>query len=366
MSKRGAYFYFMLDFIKQHKEKTGVTLSMAEASVQASDPWSSMTDDEKSVYKNKSRDGEPTTSNTVASGKTNKRKKGKRTSQGILVSEIEREQREELKKIENMKRRIEKIFECHPVLTNFPSYPMFIMCGNYFYKNDDGKYAPAEIGAVKFTFKDGIIKRHHSYIAPAEIETGYAFQAKDLSERTHRLPYPPDAMGEKDFFRVHEDIMRFIRDDSDAKKYAIDDGKPMVFTYSEYYSSEAQEDILNSFMKQFSSDGCINIDIYSLNYLYYVLRNQLVAKKRLDSIPNENFVKVLLEHDPYESQGNISCNFHEDRDVTQYCALSRATRLVFILCDHFCISMDIGLKAGKHTATPYNADLSKLASPFRS
>lgn len=143
----------------------------------------------------------------------------------------------------------------------------------------------------------------------AKIETGYAFQAKDRSERMHRLPYPPHAMGEKSYPRVHEGIMKFIRDDIDAQKYAIDHGKPMVFTYSEFYSSEdVQVDVLNSFMKQFSFDGSVDIDIYPLNHLYYVLRNQLVEKKRLDRIPNENFVKVLLERDPYESQGNISCN----------------------------------------------------------
>lgn len=77
-----------------------------------------MSDDEKSVYKNKSDNDEPLgyANNAVVSGKTSKSGREKKTSQGQLVSEIEREQREEQKKIEKMKRRIEKIFECHPVL----------------------------------------------------------------------------------------------------------------------------------------------------------------------------------------------------------------------------------------------------------
>lgn len=137
---------------------------------------------------------------------------------------------------------------------------------------------------------------------------GFAYQAKHRSESSHRLPYPPNAMGQKNFFFVHEDIMRFIGEDKDAKKYAIDEGKPMVFTYSEFYASEeSQVDVLKSFMQQFSRDGNINLDIYPLNYLYYALRNQLVEKNLLESIPNENFVKILLERDPYESQGGISC-----------------------------------------------------------
>lgn len=40
------------------------------------------------------------------------------------------------------------------------------MHANYFYKNNDGNYCPAEIGLVKFTFRDGVLKKYHSYIAP--------------------------------------------------------------------------------------------------------------------------------------------------------------------------------------------------------
>lgn len=42
------------------------------------------------------------------------------------------------------------------------------MYGNYFYKNNDGIYSPAEIGLVKFTFRDGILKRHYEFIQPGE------------------------------------------------------------------------------------------------------------------------------------------------------------------------------------------------------
>lgn len=77
-----------------------------------------MSDDEKSVYKNKSDNDEPIgfANNAVVSGKTSKSGKEKKTSQGQLVSDIEREQKEEQKKLEKIKRRIEKIFECYPVL----------------------------------------------------------------------------------------------------------------------------------------------------------------------------------------------------------------------------------------------------------
>lgn len=39
---------------------------------------------------------------------------------------------------------------------NFINYPFILMYGNFFYRNIDGEYSPAEIGLAKFTFADGL------------------------------------------------------------------------------------------------------------------------------------------------------------------------------------------------------------------
>lgn len=43
------------------------------------------------------------------------------------------------------------------------------MYGNYFYKNKQDQYSPAEIAMAKFTFRDGITKRYHTFINPSEL-----------------------------------------------------------------------------------------------------------------------------------------------------------------------------------------------------
>lgn len=52
------------------------------------------------------------------------------------------------------------------ISSDFDSFPLFFMYGQYFYSNDQGEFAPAEIAIVRFTFKHGIIQRFHSFVAP--------------------------------------------------------------------------------------------------------------------------------------------------------------------------------------------------------
>lgn len=44
------------------------------------------------------------------------------------------------------------------------------MYGNYFYKNSDGIYFPAELAMCKFTFRDGVIKKLHTFISQGEAQ----------------------------------------------------------------------------------------------------------------------------------------------------------------------------------------------------
>lgn len=179
------------------------------------------------------------------------------------------------------------------------------MFGNFFYKNNDGIHSPAEIGLIKFTFRDGIMKRHHAFIQPEKVETGFAYTAKALSEDTHRLPPPPNAFGEKNYQRVMYNMQKFMREDGVP---TFDSGNQIVFTYNDPHSSEGnQVEILKDFLGQFAGEQGHNIDIYPLTRLFYVLRKELAARGKCDDIPNEGFTNVLLARDPYESSAGISC-----------------------------------------------------------
>lgn len=132
---------------------------------------------------------------------------------------------------------------------------------------------------------------------------GMAFTAKDYSEKTHRLPPPPNAFGEKNYSRVIYEMEKFMAKD----KKGFDGGKPIVFTYVDQYASEDDQiEVLKSFMEQFS-DAELFFDLYPLTRLFYTLQKELAARGRGDDIPNENFCHVFLSRDPYETIGGISC-----------------------------------------------------------
>lgn len=215
---------------------------------------------------------------------------------------------------------------------DFLDYPIYLMFGNYFYKNKDGNYCPAEIGLVKFTFRNGVLKKHHAFIKPGKgvhqeyvifkwklskslhflaffstekVELGYAYTAKVHSEETHRLPTPPDAYGEKNFNRVWFNMKKFMLEDGVP---TFDGGNQIIFTYNDPYSNEGNQiEILKDFLNQFADDQGHKFDVYPLTRLFYVLRKKLFALEKCDDIPNENYTDVFLSRDPYDATSGISC-----------------------------------------------------------
>lgn len=134
----------------------------------------------------------------------------------------------------------------------------------------------------------------------------FAWTAKEHSEKTHRLPRPPDAFGEKNFRRVWQEMKIFM--EKDGGMQAFDGGKPMVFTFTDSYASEASQiDVLKSFMRQFVGSDSMPFDLYPLRRLFYALRKELFARGRVDDVPNEMFCDTFLTNDPYETIGGISC-----------------------------------------------------------
>lgn len=135
------------------------------------------------------------------------------------------------------------------------------------------------------------------------MEIKFGWTAVERSQRVHKLPVPPKAMGRKDFHEIYDDIIGFISD----KTYRVDTGNPIVFTDADFDDElDSQVLVLESFMKQFSGRSN-KIDIYPINHLFYALTKQLAARNRCEDIRNENCVRVMLSYDPYDANGKICC-----------------------------------------------------------
>lgn len=104
---------------------------------------------------------------------------------------------------------------------------------NYFYKNHELDYSPAEIAVSKFNIEKGLLKSYHSFVAPPNVQTGYAFEAKDRYERIHRLPPPPDAMGESHYDKIFLSILDILGIKLSDRYEKGDENRPMVFIRNE-------------------------------------------------------------------------------------------------------------------------------------
>lgn len=148
---------------------------------------------------------------------------------------------------------------------------MFFMMANYFYKlaREPYDYSPAEIAIGKFTLEGGPLKQFHSFVNPGYCEMGYAWEAKDHSQKIHHLPTPPDALGEKDFDKLYDrilDILGIRRNQSFSKD---DKQRPRIFVRKQDIK------VIKSILKQLA--GRVNwkehFDVWEFETLFYVMKN---------------------------------------------------------------------------------------------
>lgn len=200
------------------------------------------------------------------------------------------------------------------------------------------------------------------YLAKGSVELGYAADARNYSDDTHKLPIPPNAMGETNFNDVFRKIWKLLV--ADKNRYKFDDGKPFVFTYTgDYMSEEDNILMLKSFMMQLSNKEA-PIDVYPLSRLFYILSTNLFEIDRFQKIDNISIVHMLLSRDSFEHRSGFSCEHHEKVDACAHCALSKATRWAYLMAKHLCEPLGINLVSGKHL--PMDPDVMSMHRSMQS
>lgn len=194
------------------------------------------------------------------------------------------------------------------------------------------------------------------------VELGYAADARNYSDDTHKLPIPPNAMGETNFYEVFRKIWKLLV--ADKNRYKFDDGKPFVFTYTSDHTSEEDNILmLKSFMMQLSNREA-PIDVYPLSRLFYILSTNLFEIDRFQKIDNISIVHIILSRDLFEHRSGFSCEHHEKHDACVHCALSKGTRWAYLMAKHLCEPLGINLVNGKHL--PMNLDVKSLHRSMQS
>lgn len=147
--------------------------------------------------------------------------------------------------------------------------PIIFIMANYFYKNHDLIYSPAEIAVSKFNIEKGLLKSYHTFVDPQVVQTGYAFEAKDRYERIHRLPPPPDAMGESNFDKIFTSILDILGIKSTDRYPKGDERRPMVFIRKEDIS------MIESILDQLAYDNPWRemFDVFEFETFFNELKN---------------------------------------------------------------------------------------------
>ncbi|XP_055308371.1 protein maelstrom homolog isoform X1 [Sitodiplosis mosellana] len=274
----------------------------------------------------------------------------KYTSQGVPLEQVEREQRELAEKKRFMERKVKHIVKNAFLENDIKSRPFVFIMANYFYKTNSGMYSPAEIAIAKFSFEDAILKFYHTFVNPETVTIGYAFEAKDRSEKVHRLPPPPNALGEKDYEKIYSAILGVLDSEPGQTFDKSDSRRPYVFTRKE--DNEVIESILDQLSEVAEKQWHTTFDVFDFELLFNELKNNVELATEPIRITVTN---TFIEQDRYDSTPNISCDFHENEDVTRHCALSYVRRWFFLCADHICEKIGVKLVPGKHL--PANARL---------
>lgn len=166
-----------------------------------------MSEEDKDYYRQKAKGGGLRLPKRPASGVSGGASGGgggsvgtQLTAQGIPVAVYAREEQQRRLDEETMRRRIGSMIQQVPLMTGnqslhlqflfwisfnwsteqsltfivcrqaaFPSHPLYLMYGNYFYKDEKiHEYAPAELAMIKFSFQNGVMARFHTFISPGK------------------------------------------------------------------------------------------------------------------------------------------------------------------------------------------------------
>lgn len=177
------------------------------------------------------------------------------------------------------------------------------------------------------------------------VEIGYAFEAKNRSEKVHRLPTPNtlEAFGDKSYERVYANILMEIFGVRPGQTFSKDDrNRPYVFT------REQDVEMMESILDQLSDKQWRQtFDVFHLELLFNKLKNKVETSHGADPI-RITVTNVFIEQDRFDATAKISCDFHEEQDVTRHCALSYVQRWFFLFTDHICEKIGIKLQHGIH------------------
>lgn len=330
-------------FTFEWKEKYGRHMSLSQATTESGKIWANMTSQQRGPYNEKARNERIAVKNENA----------KLTCTGIPIQQIEKEKLEQEQNVRTVKKNIDKIVRDSLKRNELAEQKYFFVMVNYFTKTlQGGVYLPAEISLCRFSLKDGISHKFHSFVNPGVNIYGHTYEAQQHSDTTHQLPLPPNAMGEKQLGKLYNMILHFIRPD-DGEDY------PPVFTNAE--SMQIVESAI-SFIKADAGANKVDLKIYPIQYLFFSLKEATCEVGDVEKPASIFVTDAYFDRDVFEYMVGIACDFHEKKDKSNYCTLSCVTRWCYMFSEYMTSDLAIKCIPGRHL--PSNTKMESSVSTF--
>lgn len=354
--KPNGYFCFMQEW-KKREEKKGRRFPNGMRDVQSdsacSDEWKNMPDDKKNYYKN------------MAKKDTSYLNKEKRTGQGYLLSDLEKQKLKEEAFMDNMNEYISTLINTAKMNQNIPQLKFYVIHMNHFYSrplNDNEiEYYPAEISIVEFSLEKGILRKYHQ-IVNEKIQLGYSCAAKSHSSGTHQIPINP-GFGKSDYREIFGDICKFLEPGKVGRKY------PVLYTFflKENIYLPIKLMLNNLYLADDKPDDYLLL--YSLEKLFTNIYNAAIEGNEVTAIV-DTYAKMQLEKDIFAYNLGLECDYHDRLKAgSLHCSQSIVTRWIFILYKFCCPLLKISIVPGVHCPmenSEDNPEIEVIESTFSS
>jgi len=329
----------MMDFKSRQGRKFA---NMQDVAAAAGEHWERMSAEQRKPYEQQAKNSK------------HGQKVIKYTTTGQNIEHIQKRDNDLVVKQQRMKDNIESTIRVAAETGRIADEMFYFIHVNYFCYCTNKQYYPAEIAVARFTLREGVTPDNvfHMMCKPGSLPLGYSAQAKIISEETHQIITPIGCDDENNMFQVIDSFMKFMTElKSDKYKmppvYAIAKNMPVVENVLQNFCAESghQEDLFQ---------------VYSMEHLFYVLRNS-VAEKVVWPVISMSILE--LEKDIYDFCHEIPCSFHDNSDVPNHCSRSHVIRSAFIVCDNCCGDLEIELIPGQHV--PRQAKIAVSRPPSR-
>ncbi|XP_037930569.1 protein maelstrom-like [Teleopsis dalmanni] len=236
------------------------------------------------------------------------------------------------------KRKIENSVKLSVQNGSFDSTCYVVFAANYFAKSIKGDvFIPAEISLAEFSLKTGLLKTYHSLVNPKVLPYGNKYDAQVHCSNTHKLPLPPNALGEENLSKLYVAIMNF------AKNEATGEYRPLYVKEDSLYIAKA----ILAYMKNDFNDSHITLEVYPIQHLFHIMKESACKIGEL-SLPSSLSIQSVFYRDNYAYHVGLSCEYHENIDRSNYCAKSIASRMCFKFTEYMAPDVAIKIIKGRH------------------